>query len=102
MIKIQTVVKISAQFPTGHSDEYIWLDGQPWPIAAENHGDILKIECFGPELQNERIKALGGGEQLSAMPMIDGVPSGPAVLQYRTWIRDEAVYVSRQMKTFYP
>ena len=102
MIKIQTATKISVFYPAGHSDEYIWADGQPWPIPDTEDPGLLKIEIFGPELNNERVKAIGGGESLKHMPLVNGVPTGEPTLTYRALYLAEAAYFSRQMRTFYP
>jgi hypothetical protein len=93
MIKAETAPRISGEFPKGKSDEFIWLDGQPWTVAAEDDKRILKIEIFGPELENSRVKNLGGGTEMKST-------DGTVVL--RTLLLDDARYFSAQMRLFYP
>jgi hypothetical protein len=87
MVKIETVVRISEQFPAGKSSEYIWLQGQPWPVPKEEDHFLLRIEAFGPEMEWMK-------ERLSR--------STVATDHLMVWYRSDAAYVSEQMRTFWP
>lgn len=94
MVKIETGVQISEDFPAGKSSEYIWMMGQPWPVPAENDSKILRVEAFGEELTEMR-KRFAGGQSVR-----ESGTTGTETC--RTWYLQEARYVSAQMRIFYP
>ena len=92
MIKIEMAVEVSQEYPTGKSTEYIWMVGEPWPVPAEDDTKIQRIESFGAELEEVGNKFSSG----RSLKNLDGL------VICRTWYFDEARYISRQMRIFYP
>lgn len=91
MVKIETAIRITPEFPAGKSSEYIWIEGQRWPVPEEEELSVMCIEVFGDELDNTTLKSIGHSEDLK---------SGARVT-CRTWYQDRARYVSQQMRAVY-
>lgn len=94
MIKIQLVAQVTPEYPAGRAGELLWSKGQPWPIAQEDDEKIVMIEAFGDELA-EISPRFSGGRTLKD-------EAGKGKETCRTWFLDEARYVSKQMRVFYP
>lgn len=93
MVKIETAVKISQEFPAGRASDYIWMDGQPWPIPEDEESIVISLEVFGDELDNTTLKSIGHSTDIKA-------EDGKVVC--RTWFQEKARYVSEQMRAVYP
>ena len=96
MLKIQTAVKISEKFPAGRSSEYIWLDGQPWPVPEEER--VMRLEAFGDELNNAHVKRLTN--LFRSEKMYGAAATKPLI--HVCWFTEEAQKVSEQMRYAYP
>jgi hypothetical protein len=93
MVKIEMAVEITAEHPRGHAPEFIWLMGQPWPIASDDDAKIIRLEAFGTELDTI-------GPRFSGGTSIKGDNSERVLC--RTWYGNDARYVSEQMRIYYP
>lgn len=94
MLKIQLRPQFDQARDRFISPEYIWMNntGKPWPVSMGEEQDVIKVECFGEELQNAAIKALGNSQDII---------NEQGVLIYRTWINQDARYVSAQLRAIY-
>lgn len=91
MVKIETTVRVSQEFPAGKSGEYIWIEGQPWPVSEEEEQSVISVEVFGDELTNPVLTAIGHSEDLKTAGRVT----------CRTWRQEKARYVSAQMRAVY-
>jgi len=96
MIKAETIPYVTDQNPAGRAREFIWLNGQAWTVPQEMDKELVRLEVFGDELDNERVKGLGGGT-----PMYQG-EGDEKKLVLRSFAGEDARYFSRQMRVFYP
>jgi hypothetical protein len=83
MIKIEMLPELDTNAKIGVSHrEYIWLDGQPWPVEENDDHRIGKIEAFGAELD-----------------LLSQIPGGDVQIRgYKCWYRDQAGFVSNYMR----
>jgi len=98
MIKIETAPVISDEFPAGRANEFIWMEGQQWPVKAEDDSRLARMEIFGPELENVHVRSIGGG---TTQTRKTGNGDQEQVI-LRSMKGADVRYFSQQMRVFYP
>jgi len=93
MIKVEMALQISQEYPMGHNSEYVWMNGQSWPIPREEDGRIMRLEIFGEELDLLENRLPGGKEIRDALTQ---------KVTCKTWYMSDASYISEQMRAYYP
>ena len=92
MMKVETALEFTEEFPAGRANTYIWMDGLAWPVPEGKDAIVLKVELFGDELQDEAL----------IFPDSEAVRNLDGVIQERVWYGARARIVSAEMRRMFP